>query len=236
MILSKIISLLFPNKCLNCFKYTNNNYLLCDNCYGALNIHTNFFCPNCNLKINSLNQKHNCNFNTYNFNLVIYCMDYKNNIVKNLIHKFKYQKISCIKPTIKQILSTSLSKHQSYFKHNKYIVVPVPLHKYKQRSRGFNQSEIISNLISQILNIKTYNNILIRFKNNPPQANQTNALKRQENAKNIFKINENQKHLIKNKNIILVDDVFTTGSTLNECAKILKQNNANNIIVICLAK
>jgi competence protein ComFC len=201
-----------------------------------LNIHTNFFCPNCNTKISSLNQKHNCNLNIYNFKFVIYCMDYKNDIVKSLIHKFKYQKISCITPTIKQILSTSLNKHKPYFKHNNYIVIPVPLHKYKQRSRGFNQSEIISNIISQILNIKTYNNVLIRFKNNPPQANQTDILKRQENAKNIFKINENQKHLIQNKNIILVDDVFTTGSTLNECAKILKQNKANNIICICLAK
>ncbi len=163
-------------------------------------------------------------------------MDYKNSIVKNLIHKFKYQKIYCIQPTLKQILSTSLIQHQSYFKHNKYIIIPIPLHKYKKRTRGFNQSEIIANIISKILNIKTYNNVLIRFKNNPPQANQTDILKRQENAKNIFKINENQKHLIKNKNIILVDDVFTTGSTLNECAKILKQNKANNIIAICLAK
>jgi len=163
-------------------------------------------------------------------------MDYKNELVKELIHKFKYQGLKSTQLIFENILSQSLANHKEYFKNQNYIIIPVPLHKLKERTRGFNQSVIISNIISKILNIRSHNNIIIRFRNNPPQANQEDILKRQQNAQNIFKINENLKEMIKNKNIILVDDVFTTGSTLNECAKILKQNNANIIIGICLAR
>jgi ComF family protein len=163
-------------------------------------------------------------------------MDYKNELVKELIHKFKYQGLKSIQKIFEDVLNKSLENYKDYFKNNDYIIIPVPLHKLKERSRGFNQSAIISNIISKILNIKSYDNILIRFINNPPQANQEDIQKRQQNAQNIFKINENLKETVKNKNIILVDDVFTTGSTLNECTKILKQNNANIIISICLAR
>jgi len=170
-----------------------------------------------------------------NLNSILCCMDYQNPIVKELIHKFKYQKITSLKDIFENILNQSLEKYKNTFNQD-WILIPVPLHTFKQRIRGFNQSEILSNSISKILNIKSYNNILIRFKNNPPQANQEDIQKRKQNAKNIFKINENTKYLINNKNIILIDDVFTTGSTLNECATILKQNNVNKIISICLAK
>ena len=213
--ISKILNILFPNKCIGCFDYNQN--LLCNNCLKQIQIHNNFIPLNNNL------------------NSILYCMDYKNPIVKELIHKFKYQKITSLKDIFENILNQSLEKYKNTFNQD-WILIPVPLHTFKQRIRGFNQSEILSNSISKILNIKSYNNILIRFKNNPPQANQEDIQKRKQNAKNIFKINENTKYLINNKNIILIDDVFTTGSTLNECATILKQNNVNKIISICLAK
>lgn len=163
-------------------------------------------------------------------------MDYSNKIVKEIVHQFKYKKTTSIKYTLNQIISASLQNYKQYFNKKDFLIIPVPLHKYKQRARGFNQSEIISDIISNILNIETKNNILIRFKNNPPQANQEDSTKRKQNAENIFKINENFKHLVQNKNIILADDVFTTGSTLNECAKILKENSAKDIYAICLAR
>lgn len=94
----------------------------------------------------------------------------------------------------------------------------------------------MSQLISKFLNVPYNDQLLIRYKNNPSQAKISDPILRQKNVTNIFKINDNLKSIVKNKNIILVDDVFTTGSTLNECAKILKQNDANLIVAICLAK
>jgi len=231
-IFSKLLDIIFPNKCINCFVYTHNQQLLCSNCFKQININTNFICFKChtNIKITEIH----CS--DTNLNSILCCLDYQNQLVKELIHNFKYQKLKSLQNIFEQILNISLENYKEYFNENEYIIIPVPLHPLKQRIRGFNQSEILSNSISKILNLKSYNNILIRFKNNSPQANQTDISKRKENAKNIFKINENLKHLINNKNIILVDDVFTTGSTLNECAKILKQNNANTIISICLAR
>jgi len=153
-----------------------------------------------------------------------------------MVHKFKYQHLLSLKNVFKNVLNKSLLIHKQYLYQNNFIIVPVPLHKYKEKIRGFNQSSILAKLISEITDLKTYDNVLIRFKNNQPQAKLNNNLERQKNVSSIFKINVSYQQFIKNKKIILIDDVFTTGSTLNECAKILKQNGANTVIAICLAR
>jgi len=162
-------------------------------------------------------------------------LNYQNKIVKEIVHQFKYQRLLALESTFRIILKQSLKHYKKYFKKHEYIIVPVPLNIQRKRIRGFNQSEIIAKLISNILHIPYYPNILIRYKNNPPQANIENQTQRIQNVKNIFKINPKQIKFLKNKNIILIDDVFTTGSTLNECAKILKQYKVKNILIICLA-
>jgi ComF family protein len=137
---------------------------------------------------------------------------------------------------LKNLIQSSLAHYQDYFQTNNYLIIPVPLYWLKAKRRGFNQSIVLAKLISKFLDISCQDNLLIRYKNNPPQAKISDPLLRQQNVANIFRINENLKSIIQNKNIILVDDVFTTGSTLNECAKVLKQNGANLIVAICLAK
>ena len=164
------------------------------------------------------------------------CTDYNNNLVKDLIHKFKYEHFLSTTHIFKKIIHQSLDPYKNYFQTNNYLIVPVPLHWIKAKHRGFNQSTIIAKLISNFLNVGCNDHLLIRYKNNPAQAKISDPILRQQNVLSIFKINENFKSIIKNKNIILVDDVFTTGSTLNECAKILKQNGAKTIIAICLAR
>lgn len=113
------------------------------------------------------------------------------------------------------------------------IILSVPMSKKKKSRRGYNQTELISKKISQNLNIEYRNNILIKAKNNLTQSSLTEK-QRFENVKNVFKVQNEE--IIKNKRIIIFDDILTTGATANECAKQLKKAGAKEILVLTLAK
>jgi ComF family protein len=113
------------------------------------------------------------------------------------------------------------------------LIIPVPLHWKKEFLRGFNQSALIGNYISKKLGKKMYQNILIKSKNTKSQT-ELNEKERKENVKNSFKIKRND--LIKDKSILLIDDVYTTGATTEECKKILINGGAKKVIIITLAK
>jgi ComF family protein len=128
------------------------------------------------------------------------------------------------------------------------LVVPIPLHKRRLRWRGFNQSELLANYISENLTpgmeIPVLNDILIRKKHTTPQMQVKKYSERKENIKDAFEIypvksaggSAEKFKRIKNKNILLVDDVATTGATLNECAKTLKQSGAKKVFALVLAR
>ncbi len=113
------------------------------------------------------------------------------------------------------------------------IIIPVPLHKSKLRARGYNQSEILAAFMSKKLNIPVSRNNLKRVKATITQT----SLKREERIKNIrnaFCIKQPEK--FSGKRILLIDDVFTTGATSNECSRILKQAGSGNVFVLTLAR
>ena len=114
------------------------------------------------------------------------------------------------------------------------IIIPVPMTKKKVRKRGYNQSELIAKLIAKnIPNLKLESHVLVKINENKTQST-LNKRQRQENVKNVYKLQNVEK--IKEKNIILFDDIYTTGATVNECAKVLKYGGANQITVLTIAK
>ena len=108
------------------------------------------------------------------------------------------------------------------------IIIPVPLHRRKQRIRGFNQAEKIAMDLSKIVDIPTVDNISRKY--NTKRLYKLGKEERINELKNAFVIKENIIDL-KNKNVLLVDDIFTTGSTVNEISKILKINGVNKVFV-----
>ncbi len=114
------------------------------------------------------------------------------------------------------------------------IIIPVPMSKKKVRKRGYNQSELIAKQIAKnIPNLKLESHILLKTKENKTQSS-LNKKQRQENVKDVYKLQNAEK--IKEKNIILFDDIYTTGATVNECARVLKLGGANKIAVLTIAK
>ena len=105
------------------------------------------------------------------------------------------------------------------------MIIPVPIHKNRQKERGYNQSELIAK------EFENYKNILIKTKHTKPQSILTGK-EREDNIKNVYIVNEN----VVGKNVLLIDDVYTTGATVNECSRVLKLSKAKNIDVLTIAK
>lgn len=117
------------------------------------------------------------------------------------------------------------------------MIIPVPISKKRMKERGYNQSLLILKYLLQknkLNNIYLEDKILYKVKNIKPQSSMKTKQDRINNIKGVYEVKNNLK--IKNKRIIIFDDIFTTGSTVNECAKIVKQAGAEKIGVITIAK
>jgi predicted amidophosphoribosyltransferase len=235
-----ISDLLYPQFCFNCGK--EGNYL-CQDCQSII-------------EILNTHQKHQ----TQNLKDLYFALPYQNLLIKNLIKKFKYQpfvkelaqplasliithfqlldkkpNFFCplrLQPT-HRILPPSAGPDQKSSNGADYIFIPVPLEKKKLKQRGFNQAEEIGKELSKFLKISLLNNVLAKIKETPPQVDLSDE-ERKENIKGVFIVRNGD--LIKNRKILLVDDIYTTGSTLEECAKVLKKAGAKEIIGIVVAR
>ncbi len=169
---------------------------------------------------------------TPNIEALIYIFEYKEPI-NNLIITGKYLFMPEIFASLSNI---SFNAMDDRFKNimKDFILCPIPLHKRRIRWRGFNQSTLIAKTLGDLLKIPCIN-LITRHKNTKTQKDLT-AKDRAKNMKNCFAINQKLSLAIKAKNIILIDDVATTGSTLESAAHILKLQGVNKIWAFVLAK
>lgn len=158
---------------------------------------------------------------------------YANKILARLIDLYKFHYQEQLGEVLSQIAINYLKKNQLTPTLSDFIIIPLPLHHRRYLERGFNQSQIIAQYIGKYLNIPVINDVLIRTKYTKHQT-KLNMNKRLKNISGVFSINNKQK--IIGKKILLVDDVVTTGASLNEAAKILRQNGAIKVIGLVLAK
>lgn len=113
------------------------------------------------------------------------------------------------------------------------IIIPIPIHKKRYNIRGYNQSTLIAKKMAEILKIEMMDDCLYKNVNTIEQS-KLNKNKRKHNVKNVYSIKNSEK--IKDKKIILFDDIYTTGSTANECARILKKAGVKDVVVLTIAK
>ncbi len=207
-----ILDTMFPPKCPICHAYVEGRGQWCPICLGK--VVTKHYAPLDSEHVKFLNQ------------CIVLC-HYRQGI-KQLIHSIKYYKKLQYIPPIVWLLNreVSLASLPAIA-----VVVPVPLHVDRLKERGFNQNEKIFHpwAIQQGLE---WQNLLLRTKATVKQHNLTIA-ERKQNIKGAFTIIEQCD--LKGKNVLLVDDIFTTGATMNECAKILKHAGALRVIGLAIA-
>ena len=206
-------------------------YIFLPSCGICSKLGEGYLCKNCGKEIrryliNLEKSDKNENIRIKKF----FVLKYDGIVRKNII-KYKFND----KPYLYKMFSKIIleDKKACEFIKSYDIIIPVPVHKARKSKRGYNQSELIAKEISKELKIKTYSDVLIKINNNKVQST-LNKNERKENVKNAYKIINEQK--INNKNIIIFDDIYTTGSTINECIKTLKKSNVNKIGMLILAK
>lgn len=169
---------------------------------------------------------------------LIVASDYDYPLVKQAIHRYKYDFVKDLAEPLGQLMIKKLIRVQSWpgLNPNENLLVPVPLHKKRLRWRGFNQAELLAQAISQEIKIPLINNLLVRTKYSLPQVQIRSSSERKANIKQAFQLSQNQAPDIKNKTIILIDDICTTGATLEECALTLQPLKPKEIWGLVVAR
>ena len=193
-------------------------------------INENYICNNCYENIKKIKKCVINEYNNRNFSKHLYIFRYEG-IIRNKIIEYKFEdKGYLYKMFAKIILS---DKKTCNFIKKYDVIIPVPISKKRKKKRGYNQSELVANELAQKLNQDIWTDIIIKKKDNKPQS-ELNKLERIKNVEDIYEINKPIE--VKNKKVLLLDDIYTTGSTVNEIARKLKQNQTQEIREITLAK
>jgi len=252
-----LLDLLFPKFCLGCQK---EGAYLCEDCRGILDINQFNYClcensPQTLPPHSTLGKCPKCS--SKNLSGLYFALPYKEKqLTKKLIYQFKYQ------PYLKdlsKVLASLIIEHLILSGKNtnevwqNSVLIPVPLRRKKFNERGYNQSEELAKELSKILKIPVIANYLIKTK----ETNSQMTLKKDERETNLlgaFKIaspsacnngplapsrrvaTTKQSFNLQNKKVFLVDDVYTTGSTMQECAKVLKAHGAKSVWGICITR
>lgn len=212
----KFLNLIFPNVCGFCNRIEKDS--LCKNCELMLTKY----------EINCI--KDYTQDKTKYFDYLFCALKYEN-IVRDKIISYKFGEKSYLYKTFAKIIIKNKKIYSILKLYD--IIIPVPMYKSREAVRGYNQSTLIAKEIAKNMELKYYKNILIKTKNTKVQS----TLKKSErltNIKNAFLVQKNE--IIKDKKIVLLDDIYTTGSTVNECSKVLKQAGAEEILVLTIAK
>lgn len=234
--LNFLLDILFPWQCLYCQKEVGNDYPLCQDCFHQILIFDDFICPVCQKRLSSYHQKHHsCQGKTHLTALGI-VSSYENSILKETIHYFKYKQIKNLVQPLSLLAIQFLENnfHFSQLPKNNLLIIPLPLHLRKKKQRGFNQSELIAKKVADYFHLPISSDSLLRTINNPAQITMKNANDRKLNIQGVFQVKNG--YNLKHKTIILIDDIYTTGATIEEAAKILKQAKVKQIIGLVLAK
>lgn len=232
MDISSLLNFLYPKFCLICGKEST---YLCPDCFSKIEILKAPICPYCNSRSfdGTICKKHKKKIKG-----IISAVSYENENIKKFVNAFKYQFIKELSKDSAFLILKFLKENPEveFFKNPLgFLIIPIPLHKRRIQWRGFNQAEEIAKELSPLLKIPMDAKIMIRKKYTKPQA-LLKGKSRTENIKGAFKIKKDKLSYIQKKKIILLDDVTTTLSTLEEAAKILKENGVKEVWGLTLSK
>jgi ComF family protein len=211
-----LVDLLFPIQCLGCDKPEE---WLCQNCLTEIKIN--------NSEASELDQ------NGFLTGIWV-AADYQQPLLVKILHSFKYSFVSDLGLNLGKLLIRFLENKIKKIDFLDFdLIVAVPLAKKRRLWRGYNQAEILTEIISQRFAWPLASDVILRQYHTHPQVG-LKAAERLINVKGIFKINNYQ--LLKNKKVLLIDDVITTGATMQECAKVLREAGAKEVWGLVVAK
>ena len=212
-----ILNLIYPPVCGFCNEI--NKEYLCDKCRNKLT----------SIKLSKIDNYKDV---PVYFDEHFYIFKYEKEI-REYILKYKFDEKSYMYESYARILAEDKVFVKNFLDKYDYVI-SVPIHKKRFNQRGYNQSELIAKKVGMVCHKQYYDNVLVKTKNIVAQSS-LDKLERVRNIKNVFSLGKNAE-LIKGKRVAIFDDVFTTGATVNECSKELKNAGARFVGIFTIAK
>jgi competence protein ComFC len=223
---NKILDLVFPIHCLGCGRAGE---WVCENCFGFINLMPVFLCPKCGNRSYLGRVCERC-LGKSHLTGVIAMGRYNDKLLQNLVKSLKFRLLTALEPVLGRLIKKFCLKYSQVFPANA-ILIPVPLHSLRFRERGFNQAEIVAKAVSDALAYQVDLNSLKRSRYTFRQSELPAEMKAG-NIKDAFKCEGD----LAGRVVILADDVYTSGATMQECARTLKEAGAKEVWGFVLAR
>jgi len=240
------LDLIFPKYCLGCG--LEGSYV-CQTCFDSLLMCLSAHCFICGRRSPSGFACDTCRHKKRSALAgILVAADWKNLLLRQIIYEYKYRFVKELVDPLSRLMINFLehSEPESWridqsinYPTDKLVLIPVPLHGRRFAWRGFNQAELLAQKISPRFNVPPAKNILIRSRHTLPQQTIANQKTRTENIKNAFAIFpklKTENNFLKDKIVILIDDICTTGATLEDCARALKPLGPKEIWGLVIAR
>lgn len=220
----KIIDWVFPPVCVGC---GITGELLCNECKKTIHYLDHGLCPVCGYPRFTSKICKGCGHHVAHYSMIRSVAEYAG-CIKNAIHQLKYQNNLGLGQLFAPMMADLVIQNRWQID----VILPVPLSKSRYSNRGYNQAGILAYPIALLLNVKYDDKVIIRKKETSTQV-ELNAHERQINIQDAFLVPGKQ---LAGKNILLVDDVITTGATINDCARAIKSSGAKEVYGISVGR
>ena len=227
-----LLSLLFPAHCGGCERRLGEEdspALLCHECRAQITPLHGILCPVCSHPMGGLFRCPNCEDRHWHLATIVAACRHEG-LVREMIHRFKYGKDQSLVRPLAHLLPSAMQDPRILGKRLDAIV-PVPLHPVRERDRGFNQSALLAGRLGKQLNLPV-RSVLKRTRVTAPQA-RFDRRQRMENLAGAFTLSG---AISMGANLLLVDDVVTTGATFDACAAVLREAGAGDVRAVSVAR
>lgn len=225
--LDALSSLFYPATCVVCSGDVERPEYLCESCRSRAPRITSPFCAKCSEPFSgAITQTFscaNCSHRTLHFDSAVAAYRSRG-LVRKLVHEFKYGHQRHLRHPLAEWLRETMN--DSRLRGRRFdLIVPVPLHPARERERGFNQATLLAELLARQVAVPL-RAVLERIRYTMTQTAYDRA-ERMENLRDAFRLRKNMN--VRELHVLLIDDVLTTGSTLSECARVLKEAGALSV-------
>ena len=228
--------LFFPSFCRICSALLDSTgeRVVCRRCLAGMTARRSGFCLVCGRFFEGEGDPHicgECQQSPPAFSRHRSCASYRG-IIKDVILLFKFRGYSVLGDPLARFMNRTLDREEDLW-WGVDVLVPVPLHPRRRARRGFNQAAVLARRLGRLRELEVVEGVLIRKENRAPQS-ALSAVERRKNIRGAFGVKNRIR--LKGKTVLLVDDVFTTGTTLEECARILKRDGVREVRAVTAAQ
>lgn len=229
-----VLDIFFPLSCLGCAR---NNTLLCQTCCSKIKPRYEQFCPYCRKHLTPHGETCIACSSKNTLDGVFVAYEYSQPLVNTTLHAFKYHSLESLAYPLSELFVQAVISSGLPLPD---CILPVPLHPWRLRYRGFNQSELLGQALATTLlpgtAIPFDTESLVRHRFTLPQQKMPHIKSRKHNIKNAFSLSKQNKCSLKGKSVWIIDDITTTASTLDACARVLKQAGTRKVFGVVFAQ